>query len=549
MNNQKDDFDHQQSLDALLADSQLHTGYNNADLQFPDMLGQLRPHPQASQQQQGYEQQHAYSSETPAQQHEKLLYMNNKVNFLPEGDAGSYHSINHAPVKKSASFLDDETFSNDNKVDSDSARASISNVNCFSPNGPDGSYREPSVEQQQTSMGQENQGISGPDFLFHRGDDAMFSFADELGSSVGSSMNSEFLGSSYSSSFSFQPQSLNGPSNPAAAGVANISQHLLPIVRSPASSVRASSYLSTSLRNGNVGTPGTPKTRHTSVSSNINADAFYSSSVPRSLSHLSAEEKLRRKREFHNAVERRRRELIKQKIKELGTIVPPSLLNYNNNGKQIKPNKGIILNKTVEYLEYLLHVLEIQDRKKIQLTSKIQELENKKQLQKRLTENTYEGPVPTAPQNEGTETAISQPPTENEYEGIDTDVSQERIIDGRAKPQPFSNNAHWNSETNIYNNLSSAELSKSSGYNEIDSSRNNTIALDGDCEDYNDNDHRKNSRSGSHHNTNDNNENMPSISDDLEQFLSGALIEAEDNAKLLFNSGHPSADYLLEFDT
>ncbi|CAI5757000.1 unnamed protein product [Candida verbasci] len=106
---------------------------------------------------------------------------------------------------------------------------------------------------------------------------------------------------------------------------------------------------------------------------------------------LSKEEKLKRRREFHNAVERRRRDLIKEKIKELGIIVPPSLLNpqlsavqslqrktqsKNDNSidlhdlndiissvkvKETKPNKSTILNKSVDYVNHLKYVLEQQE--------------------------------------------------------------------------------------------------------------------------------------------------------------------------------------------
>ena len=44
-----------------------------------------------------------------------------------------------------------------------------------------------------------------------------------------------------------------------------------------------------------------------------------------------------------------------------------------------------------------------------------------------------------------------------------------------------------------------------------------------------------------------NDEQFP-VNDDLQQFLSGNLIEAEDNAKLMFNSGE-RPDYLLDFNS
>lgn len=97
------------------------------------------------------------------------------------------------------------------------------------------------------------------------------------------------------------------------------------------------------------------------------------SSVPNS--QLSKEEKIRRRREFHNQVERRRRDLIKERIKELGTIVPPSLLLVDSKGREVKPSKSVIINKTVDYLEHLHKVMAHQQEKKLQLLKRIAELE------------------------------------------------------------------------------------------------------------------------------------------------------------------------------
>ncbi|CDR41608.1 CYFA0S07e04104g1_1 [Cyberlindnera fabianii] len=90
---------------------------------------------------------------------------------------------------------------------------------------------------------------------------------------------------------------------------------------------------------------------------------------------LSKEEKLRRRREFHNQVERRRRDLIKEKIKELGQIVPPSLLYVDSDGKEVKASKTVIINKTVEYVVHLHKVMKAQEVRKQALIQKIAELE------------------------------------------------------------------------------------------------------------------------------------------------------------------------------
>ncbi|QLL31558.1 hypothetical protein HG536_0B04220 [Torulaspora globosa] len=435
----------------------------------------------------------ACSSDAPAKQRERLLYVKKE-----EADISPYLSMSHSQLNSSISFLDDKFSSSllDGRQSvTDGSRNSISN-NQHWGSFSNGAQNGPDTGQQSASF--KNDEL---DLFFRRNDDALSSLADDLSSSFGSSLHSDLLASSYDS-FQYQPQSLNGPS----AGQ-TLSAHFSPPVRSPSSSVRAGSHLSASLRNGSAGTPGlmgTPRTRHASLSGNYYPDGYLSASVPK---NLTADERLKRKREFHNAVERRRRELIKQKIKELGTIVPPSLLNYDMSGKQVKPNKGIILNKTVEYLEYLLQVVEIQERRKKQLLNKMKELEEKKErlASSQLAEqnrgsanNTTERPASHEP------ASLTKSVAQSDFTDIDVDVSNERIIDTRAKPHPhnFGVSQPWG-ESNSFGLMD-------------------------------------NILSNSEH-------NLP-LHDDLQQFLSGDLIEAEDNAKLMFNSGD-RAEYLLDFDS
>ncbi|GEQ67888.1 hypothetical protein JCM33374_g1554 [Metschnikowia sp. JCM 33374] len=113
---------------------------------------------------------------------------------------------------------------------------------------------------------------------------------------------------------------------------------------------------------------------------------------------LTSEEKAKRRREFHNAVERRRRDLIKEKIKVLGFLVPPSLLTPqvcavqalskqpNQNTKEMKdlissvrikdskPNKAFILQTSVDYINHLHYVLERQDARRKELEDAINKL-------------------------------------------------------------------------------------------------------------------------------------------------------------------------------
>ena len=63
-----------------------------------------------------------------------------------------------------------------------------------------------------------------------------------------------------------------------------------------------------------------------------------------------AQEKRRRRRESHNAVERRRRDNINDRITELSMIVPDCI---EESTSPQKPNKGIILRKSADYIRYL----------------------------------------------------------------------------------------------------------------------------------------------------------------------------------------------------
>ncbi|ORZ01177.1 Myc-type, basic helix-loop-helix domain-containing protein, partial [Syncephalastrum racemosum] len=71
-------------------------------------------------------------------------------------------------------------------------------------------------------------------------------------------------------------------------------------------------------------------------------------------------EKKRRRRESHNAVERRRRDNINERINELATLLPDR--------DAIKANKGTILRKSVDHIR-ILH------EKLGQYQHRIQELE------------------------------------------------------------------------------------------------------------------------------------------------------------------------------
>ncbi|KAJ1728541.1 hypothetical protein LPJ72_005418 [Coemansia sp. Benny D160-2] len=83
-------------------------------------------------------------------------------------------------------------------------------------------------------------------------------------------------------------------------------------------------------------------------------------------SALQVYEKRRRRRESHNAVERRRRDNINDRIQELFTLLPETMIDQN-----AKPNKGMILKKSVEYIRQLQHMLQNQNSRLHELESGI----------------------------------------------------------------------------------------------------------------------------------------------------------------------------------
>ncbi|CAB4446628.1 unnamed protein product [Rhizophagus irregularis] len=80
-------------------------------------------------------------------------------------------------------------------------------------------------------------------------------------------------------------------------------------------------------------------------------------------------EKRRRRRESHNAVERRRRDNINEKIQELSTLLPDLYVDSAN-----KPNKGVILRKSVDYIRRLKSMVEQERNRNVKLETQVREL-------------------------------------------------------------------------------------------------------------------------------------------------------------------------------
>ncbi|OAV87517.1 hypothetical protein PTTG_07640 [Puccinia triticina 1-1 BBBD Race 1] len=111
---------------------------------------------------------------------------------------------------------------------------------------------------------------------------------------------------------------------------------------------------------------------------------------------LVLNEKRRKRRESHNAVERRRRDNINDRITELAGLLPACLLDTvvtpNESGMMMvvneepsqtddgqalnsapltKPNKGMILAKSVDYIKHLKHLLELQSQRNTELEAEL----------------------------------------------------------------------------------------------------------------------------------------------------------------------------------
>ncbi|KAF9316425.1 hypothetical protein BG003_002008 [Podila horticola] len=82
---------------------------------------------------------------------------------------------------------------------------------------------------------------------------------------------------------------------------------------------------------------------------------------------LLMNEKRRRRRESHNAVERRRRDNINEKIQELSTLLPECYVDSAN-----KPNKGVILRKSVDYIRHLQQLVASQANRNQELEAQLQ---------------------------------------------------------------------------------------------------------------------------------------------------------------------------------
>ncbi|GMM38838.1 Rtg1 protein [Saccharomycopsis crataegensis] len=88
--------------------------------------------------------------------------------------------------------------------------------------------------------------------------------------------------------------------------------------------------------------------------------------------------------ESGQTVERKRRDNINDKIQELGTIIPSKFFESNKDKssgtKDGKPNKGQVLSKSIEYIEFLQDKIDENNKKEIELLIILKKLEELKKV-------------------------------------------------------------------------------------------------------------------------------------------------------------------------
>ncbi|RKP11931.1 helix-loop-helix DNA-binding domain-containing protein, partial [Piptocephalis cylindrospora] len=85
-------------------------------------------------------------------------------------------------------------------------------------------------------------------------------------------------------------------------------------------------------------------------------------------------DKRRKRRESHNAVERRRRDNINEKIQELSHLVPDCFGAINAAASGMKANKGAILRKSVDYIRQLQSLVNQQSGRMRDLEEEVRRL-------------------------------------------------------------------------------------------------------------------------------------------------------------------------------
>lgn len=276
----------------------------------------------------------------------------------------------------------------------------------------------------------------------------------------------------------------------------------------------------------------------------LNSPSFKSIGSPSSAgahlnpkSALSKESKLSRRRELHNAVERRRRDLIKEKIKELGTLIPPTMLfdcckNKASTKDTTKANKNMILVKSVEYIIYLREILASQDDRLEELQQKIDNLRINNNLSLK-SESTLNLQQSGASFNDGNNYHESynynignnndnNPPTMyyEEGSGISTNDSMTNLNNFKDSISAFTDNVgiKSNSSKIRFMDFSNAE-SEPMDFSKLSNSANNLNDSNNNSNSSHNNDNDSNHNGNNIHDNNNNNE-LPADLNDNDDSLS-----------------------------
>lgn len=306
----------------------------------------------------------------------------------PENDA----SLGFTSNQESTSFLNPQYFSPPN------SRSNFNPLNSIAEDSLSSSFNNSSYHSRHGSIS-----VAPPTNMYNETNN---NFDMNAGSYLSPPTNSQFMSPPTNSNYDNSFDTLVSPNYNASGSYLNSPPSNYQSMRVPNNNNLSTSIPNNGLKTNMLSPPNTSGHFGTSAPSTTSIDQYnnlhsHLTNPGVSTKQLTKEEKLKRRREFHNAVERRRRDLIKERIKELGLLVPPSLLNpqlsavqtlqksSELNSKEInellssikvketKPNKSTILNKSVDYINHLKYVLEEQDKAKSNLEIQIKSIEER----------------------------------------------------------------------------------------------------------------------------------------------------------------------------
>lgn len=128
-----------------------------------------------------------------------------------------------------------------------------------------------------------------------------------------------------------------------------------------------------------------------------------------------------RRRASHNAVERRRRDTISEKIRELGSMIPDQF--YGDQQQVVSPNerqhKSVVLRRSVLYMRYLLEQHDESKRKEELNLKRIAELEQMLGISSRAAPPSRPTEIKQEEQSAMNYRSVSPPASLSEFENID----------------------------------------------------------------------------------------------------------------------------------